>query len=245
MTPGTVSIGYLHPGVVSHCFHEAITATLFHDATHHRRVVSHELGKISVEAGSGGIVSGRNSVVRSFLDAGDAEWLFWIDSDMGFAEDSIDRLVEAADPIDRPVVGGLAFAVKSDGGKPNGGIRYRCVPTVYSFVESGENIGFTPRLDYPRDQLVKVSATGGAIVLIHRSVPERIRQQFGDCWYDPIQHPSGVEFSEDLSFCVRVAAIDIPLYVHTGIQTTHHKGSVYYDEDFYDRQETARLEAVG
>ena len=86
----------------------------------------------------------------------------------------------------------------------------------------------------------EVSATGGAIVLIHRTVIEDIRTQFGDVWYDPITHPSGVIFSEDLSFCIRVAALDLPLYVHTGVKTTHDKDGVFLDEEFFDLQEYAR-----
>lgn len=243
MTPGTVSVGYLHPGRVSHCFHDSILSLLFHDATHHRRVTSHVNGKISLQVGSGGIVSGRNSVTASFLDNGDAEWLFWIDSDMGFDEDTIDRLIEAADPVERPVVGGLAFALKADGNKAMGGIRYRAVPTLYSFVELADEAGFTPRFNYPRDQVVEVSATGGAIVLIHRTVLERMRAEFGDVWYEPACHPSGAQFSEDLSFCVRVAALDIPLHVHTGVKTTHDKDGVFLDEEYFDLQEVARASA--
>lgn len=241
MNAGTVSVGYLHPGQYSACFADSLTALLFYDATNNHRITSHVMGKISLQVGSGGIVSGRNSVTKSFLDKSEAEWLFWIDSDMGFDEDTVDRLIAAADPLQRPVMGGLAFALKQDGQKPMGAIRYRAVPTVYSFVDTGSDVGFTPRFDYPRDEVVECSATGGAIVLIHRSTLEGIRDKFGDCWYDPITHPSEVIFSEDLSFCIRVAALDLPLYVHTGIKTTHDKDGVFLDEEFFDLQEAGRV----
>lgn len=237
MTPGTVSVGFLHPGRYSACFADSLEAMLFHDATHNKRIVSHPHGKISLQVGSGGIVSGRNAVTKSFLDNSDGEWLFWIDSDMGFTEDTVDRLVDSADPQERPVVGGLAFALKQDGTKPMGGIRYKAVPTLYSYVEVDGEVGFTPRFNYPRDEVVEVSATGGAIVLIHRTVLERIRGEFGDVWYEPAHHPSGVQFSEDLSFCVRVAALDLPMFVHTGVKTTHDKDGVFLDEEFFDLQQ--------
>lgn len=245
MIPGTVSLCYLHPGQVSHCFHESLASLLFHDATNKRRITSHLDGKLSIQVGSGGIVSGRNSIVSTFLDKTEAEWLFWIDSDMGFDEDTVDRLIEAADPDERPVVGGLAFALKSDGNKPMGAVRYRAIPTVYAYVDRDDEVGFTPQLDYPRDELIKVAATGGAIVLVHRTVLEQMRDRFGveppHRWYDPIPRPKGGgEFSEDMSFCVRVAALDLPLYVHTGIKTTHEKNGCFLDEEFYDRQEAAR-----
>lgn len=240
MNSGTVSVGYLHPGQYSACFADSLTALLFYDATNKHRITSHLMGKISLQVGSGGIVSGRNSVTKSFLDNSEAEWLFWIDADMGFDEDTVDRLIDAADPVERPVMGGLAFALKQDGQKPMGAIRYRAVPTVYSFVDTGKDVGFTPRFDYPRDRVVECSATGGAIVLIHRTVLEGIRLKFGDVWYDHLTHPSGTIFSEDLSFCIRVAALDLQLYVHTGVKTTHDKDGVFLDEEFFDIQEAGR-----
>jgi hypothetical protein len=40
-------------------------------------------------------------------------------------------------------------------------------------------------------------------------------------------HPKGARFSKDLSFFVRVAGVDAPTYVHTGIATSHAKGGVF------------------
>jgi hypothetical protein len=53
-------------------------------------------------------------------------------------------------------------------------------------------------------------------------------------WFDTIRHPKGAHFSEDLAFCIRLAACGIPLHVHTGIRTTHDKGGVFLDEAHYD-----------
>jgi hypothetical protein len=49
--------------------------------------------------GAAGIVEGRNSIAAAFLDKTECEWLFMVDSDMGFAPDTVDRLIEAADRI--------------------------------------------------------------------------------------------------------------------------------------------------
>ena len=40
----------------------------------------------------------------------------------------------------------------------------------------------------------------------------------------------GAGFSEDLSFFVRVAGVDTPTFVHTGIQTAHDKGGIHLHE---------------
>jgi GT2 family glycosyltransferase len=229
-----VTVGFLHPGHYAACFAESLTELLFSDAAGEQRIVSHKHGKLAKECGSGGIVDGRNKLAEVMCDQSEADWLFMVDSDMGFAPDTVERLIEAADADRRPVVGGLAFAHKTDGRSSHYGIRYRPVPTLYDFHETEDSVGFVPRLDYPHNALVEVSATGGACLLIHRTVLETVRDRFGPVWFDMIRHPKGAHFSEDLAFCVRVAAAGFALFVHTGIRTTHDKGGVFLDEAFYD-----------
>lgn len=237
MIPGAVSVGFLHPGHYSACFAESLQDLILHDLANHQRIVSHTHGKLGKSCGSGGIVAGRNQLARVMCDESPAEWLFMVDSDMGFAMDTVERLIE----VGQPVVGALCFAHKTDGAASFYGTRYRATPTLYEFHELDDRVGFAPMFDYPRDQVVRVSATGGAAVLIHRTVLEEIRAAYGDVWFDPITHPVGpTVFSEDLSFCVRVAGAGFPMVVHTGVKTTHDKGGVFLDEAFYEMQEAAR-----
>jgi len=242
MIDGAVTVGYLHPGHLAACFAESLMDVFFFDASQPTpRIVSHQWGKMAKECGAAGVVAGRNQLAKVMLDESEAEWLWMVDSDMGFAPDTVERLIAAADPIERPVVGGLCFAHKTDGRSSFYGIRFRTTPTVYDFHEDDEKIGFVPRMAYERDVLTQCSGTGGACVLIHRSALARVRDRYGDTWFDPITHPKGpTTFSEDLSFCVRLGGVDLPVFVHTGIKTTHDKGGVFYDEEFFDRQEAAR-----
>lgn len=187
-------------------------------------------GFIAMRYGSGGISEARNKVAAQMLDR-DAEWLFWIDTDIGFAPDTIDRLLEAADPVERPVVGGLYFVSHEHGPDSLGGYRTAPIPIVYRWCEQPDgSTGFTPWVDYPRDELIRCDATGAGCVLIHRSVIEQI----GDHWFTPKLNPStGVVFGEDMSFCLRLVEHDIPLYVHTGVKTTHLK-PIWLSEEHVD-----------
>ncbi len=233
-----VTIGFLHPGHYASCFAESLQDVILCDATGPQRIISHPFGKLGKECGSGGIVDGRNMLAKTMCDESAAEWLFMVDSDMGFAADTIERLIAAADPADRPVVGALAFAHKTNGKADFYGIKYRAQPTLYRFVETDDKVGVVPIFDYPRDELVVVDATGGACLLIHRSALVTVREKYGDTWFDPITLPKGpTKFSEDLSFCLRLQFCKIPLHVHTGIKTTHDKGGVFLDEDYFDRQQ--------
>lgn len=241
MKRGTVTVGYLHPGQYAACFAESLLDLMFCDATGEQRIVSHPFGKMGKQAGSAGISTGRNKLAQAFLDEADSEWFFSVDADMGFAGDTVERLIGYADRYRRPVVGGLCFAIKQDGRSSFYGQRYRVAPTVYDFHETDDAVGFAPRLDYDRGTITEVSATGAACLLVHRSAFEKVRDRYGDVWFDPITHPTGpTTFSEDLSFCVRLAACDIPIFVHTGVKTTHDKGALFLDEELFDLQQASR-----
>ncbi len=241
-----VSVGYLHPGKVSTCFMQSKQDLLLYDLSNRQRIMSHAHGEMGKQCGAAAIADGRNAIARAILDESDADYLWMVDSDMGFEPDIVDRLVEVAHAKDRPVVGGLAFAHKTDGKATGYGIRYRCQPTLYDWYEDDDQAGFVPRFRYDRDTLAEVGATGAACVLIHRLALEAIRDRYGDQWFDPIRHPKITNpLSEDLSFCVRVAACDMPLHVHTGIKTGHDKGGVYYDEPYYLAQQVIRDAVAG
>ncbi len=234
MNAGTVAVGFLDPGHWSHCFGQSLIDMYLCDAFGSQRMVPH--GKqLRDNAQAGGIVAGRNSVAAKFLDATDCEWLFMVDSDMGFAPDTVDRLIASADPEERPVVGGLCFSLRRDTAGEFYGQKYVVVPTCYEYVDTDDEIGFRSMVDYPRNAMVQVGGTGAACLVVHRSVLERLRERIGDHWFDHVTHPSGTVFSEDLSFCIRLAALDIPLFVNTAVRTTHDKGGVFLDEDEFDR----------
>lgn len=225
MTPvvdGSVCLAYVHANEVAHSWHMSMLELFGWDLSHERRVMRG--GFLAMRCGTGGIVAARNEVAERFL-AGDAEWLFWLDTDMGFAPDTLDRLIAAADPVDRPIVGGLCFAQQEYTGDGLGGYRTRACPTLYQWVQVGDGQeGFTAWHDYPRDQLVPVAGTGSACILIHRGVLEKVADQYGPNWYSRMVNPSTQQLiSEDLSFCAKAAAVGFPVHVDTGVKTSHLK----------------------
>ena len=242
MKPGTVVPGFLDGGHWSACFGLSYLELTLYDLGHNQRIIRKGGLYLRKCAGTAGVPDGRNEVAARFLDDTDAEWLFFIDTDMGFAPDTVDRLVESADPVERPVMGGLCFAQRRIEARPFHGNRFGIIPTVYDYVETADEVGFAPREDYAPDQVIEVSGTGAACLLIHRSALERIRDVHGDVWFDPLKHPTGLKgkprtFSEDLSFCVRLAMVGVPLHVDTRVKTVHEKGGIFLDEDAYNRQQ--------
>jgi hypothetical protein len=231
---GTVAVGFLDPGHWSHCFGQSLIDLYLGDAHGSNRMVPRG-AQLRDNVQAGGIVEGRNSIAAKFLDQTECEWLFMIDSDMGFGADTVDRLIASADPKTRPVVGGLCFSLRRDTAGEHYGQKYVVVPTCYEYVDTETEVGFRSIVDYPRDAMLQVGGTGAACLLIHRSALETVRARCGDAWFDHARHPGGTVFSEDLSFCIRLAACDIAIWVDTSVRTTHDKGGVFLDEDEYDR----------
>ncbi len=245
VTAGSVVVGYLDPGEWSACFGLSYRDMLLADSVYSQRIIRPNGRELRAVTGSGGIPASRNKVARQFLDTTDGEWLLFIDSDMGFPPDLADRLVASACPEERPIMGALCFAGmrrKPEGENLTHAERFLIQPTVYQWVELEDEQGFRPIVDYPRDSIVEVGATGAAALLIHGTVLERLRARHGNSWFDPITHPTALRggprtFSEDMSFCIRAAAMEIPVHVDTSIKTTHHKGFMYLDEPAFDAQQ--------
>jgi len=233
-----VTVAYVHGNheygdLVTHSWHMSLTELVAWDLQHEARVIRG--GWIAVRCGTDGLPDSRNSAIQQFLENRDSQWLCWIDTDMGFQPDMIDRLVEAADPKTRPVIGALCFSWKETGIDGMGGFRCEPRPTIFDWKTIGDETGFVGRASYPPNMLIRCGATGSAAILIHRSVLERMREQYGQNWYSRIPNPStgGNLIGEDLSFCVRLGAMNYPLHVHSGIPTSHHKSAWISELDFY------------
>ncbi len=211
---------YLHPGTVSHSFMRSYLA-----AVYHAQAAGVFAGEVFEQAGTEGVAAGRNNIARRFLSS-DADWLVMVDADMGFDHDAFTTLLAVADAEERPIVGGLCFAhLRSDTGD-HWSTRASAKPTLYRWHQTDTTCGFEPIWDYPRDCLVEVDGTGAAMLLVHRSVLERIGDEWGDQapleWFDRTII-RGIRFSEDLTFCLRARSAGFPIYVHTGVGTSHHK----------------------
>lgn len=232
--PGVV-FAFMYPETTSGFFTASLAAMLTFDAKHGRHVIDHG-GTIALSSGPR-VAETRCLMVDLFATKyPDSEWLLMIDSDMTFPEDIVEALMHVADPVEAPIVGGLCFA---------GGKQSAPYPTVYRLttLETGQ-LGVERVYDYPRDAMVKVGATGGACLLMHRSVFAAMKTKFGELpsgepnpypWFqEGIIGPHGEAWGEDILFCLRAHQLGIPVHVHTGIKLGHAKVQII-DETLYDR----------
>jgi Predicted glycosyltransferases len=227
-----VTVAYVCGNTVIYSWHKSLLELVAYDGANKNRVGRG--GYVAQRYGTGELVDARNKVVRTFLEEDTADWLFWVDTDMGFRPDAVDRLLEAADAAERPIVGGLCFfnrEIESDG---TGGYRHVATPTIYDWVHIEGQYGWQARSQYKVNALTPCDGTGSACVLIHRSVFEKVEAEHGQHWYDRIPNTTtDTLIGEDMSFCLRVRALGIPIFVHTGVPTTHFKQIWLGEEDFW------------
>lgn len=186
----------------------------------------------------------RNEIVQGFL-ATDCDFLIFIDADMGIPRNAIERLMAVAHVDERPIVAGLCFAQRDTGFcEDDYSTTFDIIPTVQLWnVEDDEVVSFSIATEYPRNAVVQIDATGGACVLIHRGVLEKMRAEFGGHWFTPITNErTGGPFGEDTSFFLRCRKLAIPVHMDTSVKTSHDKGGIFLTEELWDAQ---RAQSVG
>jgi len=201
-------IGYVHPGTVRAEFAASLLAVCLEGGTRIRTVIALESGP--------NISTGRNLIVREFLDGNLAPWLFMCDTDMSFAADTVDRLIAA----DRPVTGALCFSLVN-------GEKH---PTMYELAESPDGaLAFRRYIAWRKDSVTKVSATGAACLVMHRDALLEVEKASGDPaapWFRETAVAPLSLMGEDMTFCLRCAAAGIPVHVHTGVRAGHMKATM-------------------
>jgi GT2 family glycosyltransferase len=132
----------------------------------------------------------REMLVNKMIIGG-YEWIFFIDSDMTFAPDLLERLLSH----DAPVVSAMCFKRIS----PYTPCFYRtCEMTDHGVHLEPFEFGTIPRKPF------EVAAAGAACMLIRREVFEKIKYP----WFLPLPF-----CGEDISFCLKLQKAEIPILV--------------------------------
>lgn len=228
-----ILVGYISDGDTKACFTHSLATSQMADP--YRRII----GVLNVQSRSR-VVEGRNTMVKEFLDYEPAEWLLTIDTDMTWRYDDFDLLCRSASLEKYPILGGLCFG----GGSLNDDGSVNIFPTLYRIwrnEETGELDSETV-FDYPKDQVIQVSATGAAFMLIHRRVLTALGNANGK-YPDGRQNPhpwygesivNGNPVGEDVTFCLRASTMGVPTHVHTGVKIGHEKRMILTEKMYED-----------
>lgn len=194
-----------------------------------------------------GIIDSVNQIAGAFLES-DAEWIFWVDCDMGFAVDTLDALMFTALRENLPAVSALTFKYQQTELDGLGGFVCEPRPVIMNWRMVHEGQGFVCEDQYPENRPTQCQATGMACVLIHRRVYEAVTEKFGPGgenyptdpalqrlmwgqnggWHTPMPAPPDATMDQlgpDVSFWARAQMCDSSFkpVVHTGVHTDHQK----------------------
>jgi len=228
-------------------FTTSLTLLMRYDAYNEQHLMGQFGGEVALQSGPR-IAEIRTQMVKKFLETPDyrnSEWLLQVDADMTFQPDLVSRLMEVADRDEVPILGGLCFA----GGHAGG----RAYPTIYEeILDEDGDVCVQPVADYPRNRLVKCGATGGACLLVHRTVYERMMQahpkgygtrpdgakNFYPWFVEGVTDPKGRPLGEDVVFCRKARGMGIPTHVDTSIKLGHVKTYILDEDEWLRRQAT-------
>lgn len=182
----------------------------------------------------------RNSLTEGFLK-GSTEWMFWMDSDMTFPEDTLVKLFKVAEEKKAKMVTGIYYQRK--------GMNY---PVLWSrgeeLIESGTKTGLNnPRAAtnkyvgtfiFPhkdKQEPFTAHAAGFGCVLVHRSVFEIMPRP----WFKFLKG----ECSEDFYFFVNAHELGFELWVEPTIDLGHIADApVITKKDFWKNAGAVNIE---
>ena len=159
------------------------------------------------------LTSQRNEAVQRMR----GDWLMFIDDDMVWQPDAVQKIVEAREEHDLDMLGGLCFR-RAEPYQPTLFMRERADGGAYNFLET-----------WPADEIVEVDATGCAFLLIHKRVFEMIaggempphEYRVREGGPPPNFFRWEGTMGEDLRFCQDAKAAGARIWVHTGVEIGH------------------------
>jgi predicted glycosyltransferase involved in capsule biosynthesis len=214
----TVALGWCDNGTTDGKFTEGLTTAILAGPANGMTIST------SIRVQGNQIGRQRQVLFDHWADKMKTDWLLWVDSDIVLNLESMKKLWQAADKINKPVVSGVYFISKE-----NEGTLMRPFPVLFDNVSEYEIKYHHP---LPDNQVIKVDCAGFGFVLMHKSIVPKMREanpgkgMFMETGDGEDDHFIG----EDIIFFRRMQKAGIPLYAHTGALVKHMKRfSVDYD----------------
>lgn len=145
----------------------------------------------------------RNNLARQALKS-DADWVLWLDSDMVFAPDTLQRMLKVCKDNDIDFLTAVCFRRKPP-----------YTPCLFDRLENvDKGASYTALMSVP-EGLFKVGGCGFAGVLMSSDVLLSVQSKFGRM-FDPMDG-----FGEDVSFCWRARQCGYDIWCDSSIEFGH------------------------
>ena len=177
------------------------------------------VGEVNYIFGQGSLIYDARNQLSAMAVAGGYDRMLWLDSDMTFPSDLMEKLYADLDD-GRDVVGGLCFTRRPP-------IKPAAYARLYNTPNEGG--GFTPHADPIvgwGDEPFEVEAVGFAVVALNVSVCEQVQKKYG------LPFTPALGYGEDLSFCARARDIGAKIYVDPRIKIGHVGLHTFTEADY-------------
>lgn len=175
---------------------------------------------VATHSGDSLVTRARNSVISSFLDYEDVEYLMFIDSDIHFKWENVNTLRKR----DKPIIGGMCMKKK---------LPYE---VVFNHALGHEGV------------LTKVREVGSGFMMIRKDVLKKMIKAYPERHYIPYPHERqsenyydffhagvdsehGVYLSEDYFFCKLAREVGFDIYLDTEVLLKHRGNMMFPTED--------------
>lgn len=150
------------------------------------------------------VYNARNNLARQAVKS-EADYVLWLDSDMVFGPDLLQRMMKVCTENDIDFLTGLCFRRKPP-----------YTPTLFDKLEKvGNGASYTALMSVP-DGRFKVGGCGFAGVLMSLDVLLSVMAKFEGRMFDPLPG-----FGEDLSFCWRARQCGYDIWCDSDIELGH------------------------
>ena len=159
------------------------------------------------------------------------DYLLFIDGDMVFPHDAMDKLIDRG--VD--IVSGLTTTRQPP-----------FLPTIgkFQYDEAGHPIGVGSILNYPDSDLFQVDSVGMAFTLISRKALDTMKAKYGKRGlFQQIPLDNGGDLPEDSSFCWRAKECGLKVHVDTSIGILHKGSQLFGERDYKDFQQSLIADA--
>jgi hypothetical protein len=158
--------------------------------------------------GMSGIAKVRNKITEEAL-AWEPEYLFWVDDDMMFGNDIVERLLASK----KEFVCAEMFSKNVP-----------FMPTMKKIVGL-DVLDFNNYIDYPQNSLFEIAGCGMAATLIHRRIFENVCKEDNvgsKIWFE--DNGYGIGESEDMNFCLKARKSGYKIWCDSSVTTRHIGG---------------------
>lgn len=207
--------------VVQQPFFDSVYRLLQEDARDRQEVTGY------THASCGYIPASRNVLMEKFLES-TAEWMLMLDWDVTFTTQDVYTLLDAADPVRRPIIGGTYVTYMG----PENLLR----PCWLALPQTEDGFGYHPVNEFEVGRIYELATVGMGFTLIHRSVGEAMEKAHADDPWHWFGHDQINESrtGEDLTFCSRARALGFKSFGHGGVLLGHTKACELHPADMHD-----------